>query len=251
MPATTLAIGMRCVGRSPPTVWRTIASLRRAGLLVGAGTPLHFFVDGPFAELERLAGHGRLTWHGQPVGGWPNFLLAATELHLREPDAAHYLLVEDDVVFCRDIGAYLDLQRSGLDVASLYTSAQVEQRIRGRGAGFTRLNPGWHVSSGALALLFSNARLEQFLASDFVRGYRRRPPTDLDPRHFRRDGLHHTDCVVGRFAAEAGCGIQYHWPSLAQHIGQASYMYPGFNGKGANRFSGDFPGEDASALTLD
>lgn len=245
----TIAIGMRCVGRSPATVWRTIASLRVAGL-ADDGTPLHFFVDGPFAELERLAEHGQVTWHARPAGGWPNFLLTATELHLREPDAGHYLLLEDDVVFCRDLGAYLDLHRSGLDVASLYTSAQVEQRIRARGAGFTRLNPGWHVSSGALALLFSNARLEQFLASEFVRGYRRRPPADLDPRHFRRDGLHHTDCVVGRFAAEAGCGIQYHWPSLAQHIGTESFMYPGLTGKRANRASADFPGEDASALKL-
>jgi hypothetical protein len=249
MPATTLAIGMRCVGRSPPTVWRTIASLHQAGL-AGDVTPLHFFVDGPFAELERLAEQGRVTWHAQPTGGWPSFLLAATELYLREPTAAHYLLVEDDVVFCRDVGAYLALHLERLEVASLFSSANVEQRIRGRGAGFTRLNPGWHASAGSQALLFCNARMEELLASDFVRGYRLRPPQGLDPRHFRRDGLHHTDCVVGRFAALVGCGIQYHWPSLAQHIGQMSYMYPGFTGKGANRFSCDFPGEDASALTI-
>lgn len=242
----TIAVGMRCVGRSPTTVWRSIESLHRAGLTAAP----HFFVDGPFPELERLAQHGQVTWHARPAGGWPSFLLAATELYLREPTAEHYLLVEDDVVFCRDVGAYLELHGASLEVASLFTSASVEQRIRRRGAGFTRLNPGWQVSSGSQALLFSSARHEELLASDFVRGYRRRPPQDLDPRHFRRDGLHHTDCVVGRFAALAGCGVQYHWPSLAQHIGQASYMYPGFTGKDANRFSADFPGEDASALSL-
>jgi hypothetical protein len=245
MPAS-IAIGIRCVERTPATVWRTIESLRQAGFTASP----HFFVDGPFADLARLGRHGRVTWRDRPVGGWPNFLLAATELHLREPAAGHYLLVEDDVVFCRDVAAYLDLRRAELEVASLYTSARVERAIEGRGIGFVRLNPGWNVSSGALALLFSNARMEDLLASDFVRDYRRHPPKDLDPQHFRRDGLHHTDCVVGRFAALAGCGIQYHWPSLAQHIGEASYMYPGIKRKHANRSSAHFPGEDTSVLTL-
>jgi hypothetical protein len=241
----TIAVGVRCVGRAPATIWRTIASLDQTGF-----TPAHFFVDGPFEGLDRLAGHGPVTWHAERVGGWPNFLLALTELHLRRPDAEHYLLVEDDVVFCRDVAAYLERKRATLEIASLYTSSRVERAIRPHGIGFTRLNPGWYVASGALALLFSNARLGQFLASDFVRGYRRHPPADLDPRHFRRDGLHHADCVVGRFAREAGCGIQYHYPSLAQHIGEVSAMYPGFTGKRANRCSADFPGEGASALQL-
>jgi hypothetical protein len=241
----TLAVGIRCVGREPATIWRTLDSLRQTGFPAP-----HLFVDGPFPALERLAAHGPVTWHGERIGGWPNFLLALAELHLRQPEAGHYLLVEDDVVFCRDVAAYLERRRPGLEIASLYTSARVERAIRARGTGFTRLNPGWQVASGALALLFSNARLEQFLASDFVRGYRRRPPADLDPRHFRRDGLHHADCVVGRFARDAGCGIQYHYPSLAQHIGGVSAMYPGITGKHANRSSADFPGEEVSALKL-
>ena len=241
----TIAVGVRCVGRAPATIWRTIASLDQTGF-----TPAHFFVDGPFEGLDRLAGHGPVTWHAERVGGWPNFLLALTELHLRRPDAEHYLLVEDDVVFCRDVAAYLERKRATLEIASLYTSSRVERAIRPHGIGFTRLNPGWYVASGALALLFSNARLGQFLASDFVRGYRRHPPADLDPRHFRRDGLHHADCVVGRFAQEAGCGIQYHYPSLVQHTGEHSFMYPGFTGKRASRCSADFPGESVSALTL-
>ncbi len=241
----SLAVGVRCVGREPATVWRTIESLTRTGF----DSP-RFFVDGPFDGLERLARHGPVAWRGERIGGWPSFLLALTELHLRSPDAAHYLLIEDDVVFCRDVAAYLEPRRARLELASLYTSARVEGAIRPRGVGFTRLNPGWHVASGTPALLFSNARLEQFLASDFVRGYRRHPPADLDPRHFRRDGLHHADCVVGRFAYEAGCGIQYHCPSLVQHIGEVSAMYPGLTGKRANRYSADFPGEEVSALTL-
>lgn len=240
-----IAVGMRCVGREPATVWRSIESLARAGF-----GPPHCFVDGPFDDLPRLARHGTVTARDRAVGGWPSFLLAATELYLREPAAEHYLLVEDDVLYCRDLAAYLERHRAGLEVASLFASARVEEAIRPRGPGFSRLNPGWHVSSGSQALLFSNARMEELLASEFVRGYRRRPPADVSPQHFRRDGLHHTDCVVGRFAWQAGCGIQYHWPSLCQHIGEASFMYPGFTGKRDSRHSADFPGEDASALAL-
>ena len=103
----TIAVGVRCVGRAPATIWRTIASLDQTGF-----TPAHFFVDGPFEGLDRLAGHGPVTWHAERVGGWPNFLLALTELHLRRPDAEHYLLVEDDVVFCRDVAAYLERKRA-------------------------------------------------------------------------------------------------------------------------------------------
>ena len=241
----TIAVGIRCVGREPATIWRTLASLEQTGFATA-----HCFVDGPFDGLERLAERGPVTWRAQRIGGWPNFLLALTELHLRQPEAEHYLLVEDDVVFCKEVAAYLELKRAGLQIASLYTSTRVERAIRPCGVGFTTLNPGWHIASGALALLFSNARLEQFLASDFIRGYRRHPPADLDPRHFRRDGLHHADCVVGRFAHEAGCGIQYHYPSLVQHTGEHSFMYPGFTGKRANRCSADFPGESATALDL-
>jgi hypothetical protein len=240
-----LVTGMRCVGREPATVWRTIASLEAAGF-----SQPHFFVDGPFRDIDRLRRHGEVTQRHRAVGGWPSFLLAATELYLREPAADAYLLVEDDVVFCRDVAAYLEHPHGELELASLYSSARVEQRIAGRGIGFTRLNPGWHVSSGSLALVFSNPTLERFLASDFVRTYRKHPPRDIDRRHFRRDGLHHTDCVVGRFAQEAACGIQYHYPSLARHIGEQSFMYPGFNGKGGSRQSEAFPGEDASALAL-
>jgi len=55
---------------------------------------------------------------------------------------------------------------------------------------------------------------------------------------------------TGRFARDAGCGIQYHYPSLAQHIGEVSAMYPALTGKRANRSSADFPGEQVSALQL-
>jgi hypothetical protein len=153
-------------------------------------------------------------------------------------------------VFCRDLAVYLERKADELDLASLFTSARVERQISSRGVGFTRLNPGWNVASGSQALLFSNAVLEAFFASDFVRNYRRYPPGDVSPRHFRRDGLHHVDCAVGRFAYQAQVGIQYHYPSLSQHIGEESYMYAGFNGKRANRCSADFPGEGASVLML-
>jgi hypothetical protein len=214
-----VAVGMRVVGREPATVWRTLESLRLSGLPEPA-----LFVDGPFGDLQRLAGYGPVTWRAERVGGWPSFLLALQELYLRNPGAGHYLLLEDDVLFCRDLAVYLERKADELELASLFTSARVERQISGRGIGFTRLNPGWNVASGSQALLFSNAVLEAFFASDFVRNYRRYPPGDVSPRHFRRDGLHHVDCAVGRFAYQAQVGIQYHYPSLSQHIGEESYM---------------------------
>lgn len=237
--------GVRCVARQPATVFETVRSLHQAGF-----TDLNFFVDGEFEELSMLRCHGVVSQRESRLGGWPNFLLGAMELFLRDPNADAYMVVEDDVVFCRDIMSYLERMETLPKLASLYTSQRVEQKIAANGIGFTRLDPGWHVSSGALALLFCNQVFERMLHSEFVVGYRKRQPADLDKQHFRSDGLHHTDCVVGHFANLEGCGIQYHYPSLAQHIGVESVMYPGFTGKSASRCSQAFPGEAVSALEL-
>jgi len=209
---------------------------------------LTFFVDGRFSHLSKLEQYGGVIHRKRPVGAWPNFYLPLAELLMRTPEATHYLVMEDDVLFCRDVFHYLEQSKADLNVGSLFSSGRVENSIREKGIGFHTLNPGWGVASGNQAIVFSNEYAHKFLMSEFVVRYRKSPPQDLDRKHYRLDGLHHTDCVVGRFAREAGCGIQYHYPSLCQHIGEESFMYPGFKGKEDTRFSLNFPGDQFSAL---
>lgn len=240
-----ITTGIRCVARSPETIWDTIESLKSAGFF-----DLMFFVDGRFPKIAKLEQHGVVLHRKRQVGAWPNFYLALAELTLREPAADYYLVVEDDVLFCKDVAHYLEQSKLPIQVASLFSSQRIEQAIRDKGIGFTKLNPGWRVSSGSQAFLFSAELALKFLTSPFVVNYRRSPPTDIDKTHYRLDGLHHVDCVLGRFCYEAGCGIQYHYPSLSQHTGEESFMYRGFKGKEDSRFSEHFPGEDVSALTF-
>lgn len=241
-----LTIGIRCVQRSPSTLQRTIQSLSNAEL---SGTR-YYFVDGEYPNLSEMSGNGIIIHRTQRSGAWPNFYLSLAEMYLREPHSDLYLLLEDDVIFCRDIGPYLQHWYQRLEVASLFTSERVENRIRHLGPGFHCQNPGWNVASGGQAWVFSNRRLREFLQSDFVVNYRRTPPQEVDPKHYRKDGLYHTDSVVGRFCQEAGCGIQYHYPSLVQHIGHDSFMFPNLKSKQDIRYSKQFPGEDFSAMTL-
>lgn len=238
-----ILVGIRCVSRSPETIWDTIDSIKEAGFF-----DLSFFVDGRFAKLTRLEQHGMVIHRKRAIGAWPNFYLPLVKMVMRDSNADYYLLAEDDVLFCRDVFDYLAQGRHAIQVGSLYTSGRVENVLREKGVGFHTLNPGWNVASGNLAILFSNELAFQFMQSEFVVRYRKSPPQDLDRKHYRVDGLHHTDSVVGRFAKVAGCGIQYHYPSLCQHIGEESFMYPGFKGKEESRFSLNFPGDQVSAL---
>ena len=234
---------VRCVSRNPETIWDTIDALKNAGFF-----DLHFFVDGRFAKITRLEQHGIVLHRKRAVGAWPNFFLPLVELLMRDPNADYYMVIEDDVLFCRDVYHYLEQCKTPFHVGSLFSAGRVENAIREKGIGFHALNPGWNVSSGNQAILFSNEYALRFMMSEFVVRYRKSPPQDLDRKHYRLDGLHHTDCVVGKFAKEAGCGIQYHYPSLCQHIGDESFMYPGFKGKEESRYSINFPGDQASAL---
>jgi len=242
-----LCTGIRCVDRAPSLLPQTIESAREAGL----GDRFYLFMDGsfdvPIIDEESLV----IIRREERAGAWPNFFLSLAEMYLRDPHADLFLLLEDDIIFCRELDKYLQDQYDSINVASLFSSAKVEAKIAANGKGFHQMDPGWNVSSGGQAWLFSNHWLREFLKSDFVVNYRKSPPLDLDPKHYRKDGLYHTDSVVGRFCREAGCGIQYHYPSLVQHVGHQSFMYPGFAEKKEVRYSRDFPGEEVSAMTLD
>jgi hypothetical protein len=83
----------------------------------------------------------------------------------------------------------------------------------------------------------------EFLAHPWTVNHRRAAPRS---EHFRGDGLHHIDGVVGEWCRLTGTRCYCHSPSLSQHIGQDSVMYPGFEGKKNRRFADSFPGEQVN-----
>ncbi len=149
-------------------------------------------------------------------GAWPNYYLALTELLMREPEADAYFLVQDDVNFYDRINLreYLESILWPSDPAppiSLYSCLlDAPPQL------------GWHPHHkpwfrGTLALIFHPETVRQFLVDPVVFGHRWNP---------RNDGLLHVDTVVGEWAYRNGRSVQHPNPSLCQHIGATSTLWP-------------------------
>jgi hypothetical protein len=227
-------VGVTVTERAERTLERTLSSLHAAGFPAP-----RIFADGPVA----VPGEPPLTRRMPAVGGWPNFWLALTEMISRDPSAEAYLIVQDDVVFCRNLVPYLGRLQVPDDCGaiSLFCPACYNGPF------------GWHPTevgyglAGAQALAFPRERAFEFLAHPWTVNHRRRCPRS---EHYRGDGLHHIDGVVGEWCRRAKLRVYTHSPSLSQHIGSASVMYPNFQGKPHRRFADSFPGEDLDAMQV-
>jgi hypothetical protein len=166
-----------------------------------------------------------------------------TELVARDPQADLYLIVQDDVVFSQGTNSYLCNFRipPNCGVISLFC-AQCNNGPYG-----WHPFPAGYGMAGAQALAFPRDAAFEFLGHPWTANHRRSSPKS---NHFRGDGLHHIDGAVGEWCRLTGKQAITHSPSLSQHIGYQSAMYPGFTGKRESRYADSFPGEalDASAV---
>jgi hypothetical protein len=226
------AVGVTTAPRTEPTLERTLASLAAAGW-----ERARVFAE-PGVELP--GGFERLpcTRRDQPLGGWPNWFLGLAELAQREPHAQAYLMVQDDVVFCRNLRAYLE--------ATLWPAERVGLVSPYCPAPYVRRMAGWHEVAagenlvGALTYVFLNAAARLLLSDARVVNHRQRGAWA---------GLKDIDSVVGRWAGQSRLPVYYHTPSLAQHIGRTSVIWPQAANDGLRR-AADFVGEEFDALTL-
>jgi hypothetical protein len=97
---------MTTAPRAEETLSRTIQSYTDTGL----PTP-NVFADYGAAVPEGYP----VTRRDTRVGGWPNFFLALSELVMHQPQADFYLMLQDDVVFCRNVGRYLETRLTAWD----------------------------------------------------------------------------------------------------------------------------------------
>ncbi|QEH33013.1 hypothetical protein OJF2_15080 [Aquisphaera giovannonii] len=221
------AAGVTASSRPTPTLDWTLDSLGRAGW-PGA----HLFADGDVRGSPRHE-HLPRTVRRPAAGAWPNYYLGLGELLARSPEADAFLMVQDDVLFYdrQDVRAYLEAILWPADppgLVSLYCSACYSRP----GSGWHRLEEPW--AWGALAFVFPRPVLEAFLADPDVRGHRW-GGTLGD----RKAGI---DALIGRWAARRGIPIHYPCPSLAQHTGDISVLWPSQRAVGnrrADRFLAD------------
>jgi hypothetical protein len=222
--AWTWAVGITTTARPEPTLASCHESLVRAGW----DESIRLFVDGHAdapGDLQRCD----VTVRAPAVGAWPNYYLSLQELVLRHPQADALLLVQDDALFYdrEDVRAYLEATlRAGElpGVVSLYSSAANAADA-----------PGWHRADswewGALAFIFPRALAIRFLTDPQVLRHR-----------FTNRGLKYIDDVIGEWAARTGTPLWHPWPSLVQHIGTTSTLWPEVPAAGfrrADAFAGD------------
>ena len=225
------AVGITTSPRKEPTVDVCLDNLARAGW-----ERPWLFVD----EGTALADHQLclpVTYRQHKVGAWPNFYLALQELLMRQPDADAYLLVQDDALFY-DGENLRELLESSLwpdenvAVVSLYCPEP-----------YTRRRSGWHRFGGkwvwgAQAFVFPNQAARQFVVDQDV----------VEHRWTGRLKHAQIDVVVGDWALRKQMNVYYPVPSLVQHIGQTSTLWPAGRVTG-NRRASLFLGDLSSAPT--
>ena len=220
------AVAVTTAPRDNPTLERSLESLAKAGW----DTPLVFAEPGVARPDNVAAEH--FVVRPRVYGAWPNWFSAAVELYMMQPKAHAYLLCQDDVLYARDIRPYLEATlwpAKRLGVVSLHTPSH---RARVDWKGYHADNEGWR-SWGAQAYVFSNPSLRALLRDAAVVNHRHRGPGE---------GKRNVDSVVGYWCATSGLDYVIHQPSLTQHIGETSTLWPDASLLG-NRSASTFIGE--------
>jgi hypothetical protein len=227
-PISRWAVGVTTAPRRQETVSWCLDSLARAGW----NAP-RLFVDARTQGAERHA-HLETTLRVPAVGAWPNYYLGLAELLMREPAADAYLMVQDDAFFYdrEDLREHLE--------AALWPEWPVGAVSLYCPMSYTQPEAGWHTRIdpwvfGALAFVFPREAAKRLIADLNV----------LEHRWSRRnEGLANIDVVIGRWAQRYGLPVYYPTPSLVQHIGDTSTLWPRARALGvrkADRFAGDSP----------
>src|SRR5262245_29717645 len=201
------ALGVTTAPRRQPTLELCLDSIIRAGW-----PEPRLFIDGA-APLPPRYGHLPLTWREEPVGAFPAWHLALTELLLQQPAADAYVLLQDDAILYdrENLREYLEEalwpgKRPGI-VTLFYTGLDPR-------AGWHLMSDGWHW--GAQGFIFPPHLPRQLAADEKLLTTRSRAAVE---RHFPIPE------ELAQWIVRTGADIWYTSPSLAQHIGNTSTLW--------------------------
>lgn len=189
----------------------------------------------PQSTLERTLASCAATGFPEPLlvrdttnaGSWPTWFSALKQLLEAHPDATAYLIIQDDVLFCRNLRSYLEQTVWPSETTALCSPFCP--------AAYQNPVPGWHRENHGWSLVAA-------LCWAIPPAAARRMVAELSSIHSFRQ----VDAIVGRWAQAAGLDCWYHTPSLAQHIGLKNSAL-GDNSVNDLRQAGDFVGESYSA----
>jgi hypothetical protein len=190
---------------------------------------------------------GQVVHRRKKYGDWSNWATGVFDLLHSEVDTDYFLLIEDDVIFCKSFKKYIEHSLSFLgDFASLslYTPS-VYHKVNFRGF-HNELKD--HRTLSTVAIIVKKNMLINFFSDYDVQRHRfenifpefeeRYWCLNVDPKNSIKDA------VIGKWASKKNLPIYYHTPSLAEHIGEHSNISSKNNSVEFGRKSFDFVGED-------
>jgi hypothetical protein len=220
-------VGVITAPRRQPTLEVSIQSLSDAGW-----TEPIVFAE-PKVKCPRVVPSTRWVQRTTRLGAFSNWYLALTELVLRTPEADFYLICEDDVVYSAKLRKFLEKHYwpDHTGTISLFRSSGESGLCEG---GFQEVSSPLD-RLGALAYVFPNESARILISDYGVLRHRFSGPNS---------GLMDTDVVVSDWCNASGRQFIQHVPSLVQHIGDTSTLYPGASCRGrrcadATAFSGE------------
>ena len=143
-------------------------------------------------------------------------------------------MVQDDVVFARNVRPFLEKALwpdPNCGCVSIYCPGHY---AAGRRPGFYVEDRGWGTVA-AVALVFPNPAARLLVGSSLPVSHRYLGP---------RNGSKNIDSLVGTWCRHAGRPFFVFTPSLGEHVGHASTLYPHARANGYRR-SSTFVGENA------
>jgi hypothetical protein len=177
-------------------------------------------------------------------GDWTNWATGLYELLLTEPDTDYFMMLEDDIAFCKDVRDYLDYALPLLGdfaTVSFYTPEKYNRTIH----GFHNECRDWKTWTTQTVIMTREGASDFFA---FKPTQEHRFQNVFDPS-FTGWGCRNPqnsckDAILGKWAYAKQLPMYFHSPSLAQHTGTTSTLrdesMPG------DHLSDTFLGEDVS-----
>lgn len=219
---------------------RTLKSLRVAGF----GDVVVFAEPCSLIPQDHT---GPVVFRRKTYGDWTNWATGLYELLLSEPDTDMFLMVEDDVIFCKTAREYLDHaipQLGDFGSLSLYTPSVFHRK---RFCGFHNELRGMKTWS-TVTVAMRRDKVISFFSDPDVQRHRFEDIFGEDKRFwccpFTDPKNSIKDAVLGLWASKHQLPIYYHTPALAEHIGDFSTLTDQQATVKNGRMSLDFVGED-------
>lgn len=214
------AVGMTTAPRMNSTLSQSINNLKVAGW-----AQMRIFAEPGSSIPANILGETSVSLRDQTLGAFPNWYLGLTELYLDNPHADAYLICQDDIVMIRDTRQYLEeclWPATEIGVVSLYCPSHDH---RDDASGFLKVKSGWN-TWGALAYIFSNPGVREFLSDLIVLNHRHHGP---------HQGLRNIDSIVGSWCERRQLPYFVHVPTLTQHIGRSSTIWKNNTNEGRRK----------------